>query len=74
MEALSAALDSQPPYWIVGKGLPRMTAGKTAGVARLQKVGISESEERRIATGFDSPHSTICITSKQVRHEKVYSH
>nr|DAY59236.1 MAG TPA: hypothetical protein [Caudoviricetes sp.] len=35
-EALSAALDSQPPYWIVGKGLPRMTAGKTAGVARLQ--------------------------------------
>nr|DAM35094.1 MAG TPA: hypothetical protein [Caudoviricetes sp.] len=34
-----------------------MTAGKTAGVARLQWPVI-ENEARRTATGFDSPHST----------------
>ena len=39
MEAPEAALDSQPPHWIVGRGEPRMTAGKTAGVARMQRAG-----------------------------------
>nr|DAI41396.1 MAG TPA: hypothetical protein [Caudoviricetes sp.] len=64
MRALRAALDSRPPHWIVGRAQPRMTAGKTAGVARLQWPVI-ENETRRTATGFDSPHSTNILLIKK---------
>ena len=62
MEAPEAALDSQPPHWIVGMGRASDDGGKgrrSGTDAASRKFGISESEVRRTAgMGFDSPHST----------------
>lgn len=54
-----AALDSQPPHWTVGRGRPRMTAGKTAwgGTHCGGRKQESESEDSRL--GFDSPRPTL---------------